>query len=190
MTSDIYTQKYDDAPEALRREIAEMLRQIWPDVLADSERIHPLELAAHSFFCRIEGKLAAYTAVVQKDIVHAGVPFRLAGLSCVATLPEYRKLGLGACLVRTATDWMVQKKQLDFGIFTCQPELTRFYGNSGGWQVNPNVTLIGNAQQDALNSKTLSVAVLQRIFSDHARKYKALLTLGLINLDFPDGEFL
>ena len=132
----------------------------------------------------------AYTSVLQKDIVHAGVLFRLAGLSCVATLPEYRKLGLGSCLVRSATDWMVQKKQLDFGIFTCQPEFIHFYHRCGGWLVNPNVTLIGNAKPGALNSKTLSVAVLQRIFSRHAQKHKVLLTHGLINLEFPDGEFL
>ena len=121
--------------------------------------------------------------MLQKDIVHAGVLFRLAGLSCVATLPEYRKLGFGSCLVRSATDWMVQKKLLD-------PEFIHFYHRCGGWQVNPNVTLIGNAKPGALNSKTLSVAVLQRIFSRHAQKHKVLLTHGLINLDFPDGEFL
>lgn len=190
MISVIYIQKYNDASETLRKEIAEMLQQIWPNAADDSELSHPLELTAHSFFCRVDGKLVAYTAVLQKDIVHAGVLFRLAGLSCVATLPEYRKLGFGSCLVRSATDWMAQKKQLDFGIFTCQPEFIHFYHRCGGWQVNPNVTLIGNAKPGALNSKTLSVAVLQRIFSRHAQKHKVLLTHGLINLDFPDGEFL
>lgn len=65
-----------------------------------------------------------------------------------------------------------------------------FYHRCGGWLVNPNVTLIGNAKPGALNSKTLSVAVLQRIFSRHAQKHKVLLTHGLINLEFPDGEFL
>ena len=141
MISAIYIQNYNDASETLRREIAEMLQQIWPNAADDSELSHPLELTAHSFFCRVDGKLVAYTAVLQKDIVHAGVLFRLAGLSCVATLPEYRKLGFGSCLVRSATDWMAQKKHLDFGIFTCQPEFIHFYHRCGGWQVNPNVTL-------------------------------------------------
>jgi len=50
--------------------------------------------------------------------------------------------------------------------------------------------LIGNARPDALNSQSLKLTVLQRLFSAHAITHELFLTHGIINLDFPDGEFL
>jgi len=131
MTSTVHSEVYNEMPEALREEIAAMLHQVWPETNFAHKPTHLPEFSARSFFCRIDGTLAAYAAVIQKEIHHDDVLFRFAGLSCVAVLPEYRFMGLGTQIVHTATQWMEQQSTLDFGIFTCQPELVFFLSKGG-----------------------------------------------------------
>ena len=68
--------------------------------------------------------------------------YQIGGLSCIATLPNYRRQGLSSKIVQTATKWI--EDNLDFGIFTCKRELEDFYACNGKWQVANNVVLIAN----------------------------------------------
>ncbi|MBE9916036.1 GNAT family N-acetyltransferase [Paenibacillus donghaensis] len=184
---------YNQAPDALRREIAAMLNRIWPDdSLMSSGTIpatHDESLNARSFFAYVDGRLVSYAGVVRKSIKHEGHFFNIAGLSCVATHPDYQAQGLGLQTVAAATQWMEQSGA-DWGIFTCKPHLAGFYDRAGAWPVVPNVTLIGSRDTGALSSESLQVVVLMRLFSAKAYAYESILRHTTIDLGLPVGHFL
>lgn len=194
MQSIIHSIDYNQAPETLKYEIATMIHRIWPDDSPmNTDRapiIHDEEFNVHAFYSYLDGKLVSYAGVVRKTIVKDGHTFNLAGLTCVATDPDYRGQGLGFQTVAAATKWMENQPEIDFGIFTCDRSLAGFYHEAGAWTVIPDLVLIGNEDEDALSSESLEVLVLMRLFTEKSRKHEAILRHTTINLDFPEGEFL
>ncbi|MFP5114064.1 GNAT family N-acetyltransferase [Bacillaceae bacterium C204] len=194
MTTTVQSIYYNQAPETLQREIAIMLHQVWPDACpmpgAKILEAHDKELNARSFYSYIDGKLVSYAGVVHKTIKHNGQTFNIGGLSSVATDPEYHGQGLGLRIVAAATQWIEKQRDIDFGIFTCNPSLTSFYTRAGAWPVVTDVVLIGSRDEDALSSESLDVVVLMRLFSEKAKAYESILRHTTINLDFPVGQFL
>lgn len=185
---------YNQASDALRSEIAVMLQRVWPDSdpLPEGKipETHLKEFNVHSFYSYIDEKLVSYAGVVRKTIHHKGQPFNIAGLSCVATDPDYHGQGLGLHTVTAATEWIEKQSDIDFGIFTCKPSLAPFYNRAGSWPVIPDVVLIGREDENALSSASLEVAVLMRLFSKKANSHKSILRHTTIILDFPVGQFL
>lgn len=186
----IKTDCYNTASPQVRREIAEFLHAIWPEgAPADLPPTHVPQLSAQSFRGYQTGRLVGYAAVVQKTVYWGDEAFHAAGLSCVATAPDCRRTGVGKQLVEAATEWMAGLDKLDLGVFTCHPDLTAFYAAAGGWQVQPQVTVIGSQEAGALSSQALGVAVLLRLFSPRAHARAPLLQSCPINLALPVGEF-
>lgn len=186
---------YELAPEGLRRDIAILMHQVWPEVSAlpdDAVIPNPHEEGwkVQSFYVYADGQLASYVGIVQKQVTHRGALFNIAGLSCVATDPAYRGRSLGHQTVAAATRWLERQPDVDFGIFTCHPSLAEFYDRAGGWRVVPDVLLIGSEQDGALTSDSLPVVVLQRLFSEKAKTLGSQLRHTTINLDVPVGQFL
>ncbi|MGH1161602.1 GNAT family N-acetyltransferase [Bacillus mycoides] len=185
---------YNQASDALRREIAVMLQQVWPDFDSTPKETisetHLKEFNVRSFYSYIDGKLVSYAGVVRKTIHHKGQIFNIAGLSCVATDPDYHGQSLGLQTVAAATEWIEKQSDIDFGIFTCKPSLAHFYNRAGSWPVLPDIVLIGREDEDALSSESLEVVVLMRLFSKKAKFHKSMLCHTTINLDFPVGQFL
>ncbi|AIW84792.1 acetyltransferase family protein [Bacillus mycoides] len=185
---------YNQVSDALRREIALMLQRVWPDFdPLPEEKIpetHLKEFNVRSFYSYIDGKLVSYAGVVRKTIHHKGQPFNIAGLSCVATDPDYHGQGLGLHTVTAATEWIEKQSDIDFGIFTCKPSLAPFYNRAGSWPVIPDVVLISRKDEDALSSASLEVVVLMLLFSKKAKSHKSMLRHTTINLDFPVDQFL
>lgn len=193
-TLEISTFLYQTAPPEIRLAIFHLLQKVWPDDLsATLEQIpaaHNPKLGAQSFCCWEEGKLVGYAAVLQTEIIKAGNPFFIGGLSCVCTDPDYQKRGIGKKVVQTATHWMRAQKNIDFGVFTCDPSLCAFYDEAGGWALYPDVCLIESHRPDALRSDKLGVAVMMQLFSQKAKASQSILSKGELCLDFPSGEFL
>lgn len=191
---DIRHIEYAKAPEGLRRDIAILMHGVWPEVSPlPTETIpnpHDEGWQADSFYVYIDGRLASYAGIVQKTIMHHGRRFQIAGLSCVAADPAHRGRGLGHQTVASATQWLERQPHVDFGIFTCHPSLAGFYASAGGWQMVPDVRLIGSEDAEALSSDTLPVVVMQRLFSDKARDSASELRHTTINLEVPVGQFL
>ena len=194
MTTTVQSIYYNHASDTLKREINALLNQVWPD---DSSmpgttipETHDKELNARSFYSYIDGKLVSYAGVVHKTIQHDEQTYNIAGLSCVATDPKYQGQGLGLRTVAAATKWIEKQRDIDFGIFTCQPTLASFYNHSGSWPVVQDVVLIGNMNEGALSSESLDVVVLMRLLSEKAKTYESTLRHSTINLEFPDGQFL
>ena len=185
----VRSEPWNTASPAFRREVAAMLCRIWPDC-GDGGDTHDFEFQAQSFYCRINEALAGYAAVLKKDIVHHGCSFRIAGLSCVAVVPEFRRMGAGRKLVSAAGRWLAGQPDVDLGIFTCRPELAPFYNRADGWEAAPDVVLVGNSEPGALSSSALNVTVLMRLFSAKAWAHEAQLRHGTVNLDFPSGRVL
>lgn len=194
MTITVQSIYYNHASDTLKREITALLDQVWPEdspILGEEIReTHDKVFNARSFYTYIDGKLISYAGVVHKTIQHDGQTYNIVGLSCVATDPKYQGRGVGARTVAAATQWIEKQKDIDFGIFTCQPPLASFYHRSGSWLVVPNVILIGNRKKDALSSESLDVVVLMRLFSEKAKALESTLKYSTINLEFPDGQFL
>ncbi|MEJ9222335.1 GNAT family N-acetyltransferase [Paenibacillus glucanolyticus] len=151
---------------------------------------HDESLNARSFLYYVDGRLVSYVGVVHKTIKHGGQLFYIAGLSCVATDPEYHGQGFGLRTVAAATRWIEEHGNTGIGIFTCKPSLAYFYERAGAWQVAPEVKLIASCDEGALSSDSLQVVVLIRLFSTKARNYDPMLRHTTIDLDLPVGEFL
>lgn len=193
MTDIVQSNYYNEASDTLRREIAVILHRVWPDVSPiPGETIptaHEAVLNARSFYSYVDGQLVSYAGVVRKTIKHRDQTFNIAGLSCVATDPDYQGRGLGLRTVAAATRW-IEQSDTDFGIFTCKPSLAYFYERAGAWPVVPDVALIGSRDEGALSSESLQVAVLMRLFSAKARTYESMLRHTTIDLGLPVGHFL
>ena len=193
-TSDeIHAIPYNRAHEPLRRDIALLQYRAAPTAgPPPSDPIPPEHdpvLEALSFYLMAENRVVSYAAVVHKQIAHGDDTFWIAGLSCVATDPDYQGRGLGTRTVGAATRY-IEHSTIDIGIFTCDPPLARFYARAGAWPVAPEVILIGSRHAEALNSVSLQKVVLMRLFSAKAQAAANQLRRTTINLDLPVGQFL
>lgn len=184
---------YNQAPEALRREIAVLQHRAEPGAspmaVGAATFEHHAALDALSFYSSADGAMVSYAAVVCKAIRHGGQTFNIAGLSSVATDPDYRRRGFGLRTVAAATRWIAQSNT-DLGLFTCDPPLAYFYARAGDWPVLPDVVLIGSRDEHALCSMSLNKVVLMRLFSAKARAFASMLRHTSIDLDLPVGQFL
>jgi GNAT superfamily N-acetyltransferase len=191
--NEIHAIPYNRANAALRRAIA--LLQYRASPTAGSPPSDPIEpehdpvLEALSFYLLDDSRLVSYAAVVHKQIKHGDATLWIAGLSCVATDPDYQGRGLGTRVVGAASRY-IEQSTIDMGIFTCDPPLTRFYACAGAWPVAPNIVLIGGQYDGALTSVALRKAVLMRLFSAKAQAMAAQLCRATIDLNLPAGQFL
>jgi GNAT superfamily N-acetyltransferase len=190
---EIHAIPYNRAGDTLRRAIAMLQHRVAPTVSPPpSDPIppeHDASLDALSFYLVADGHIVSYAAVVHKQIAHGGETFWIAGLSSVATDPDYQGRGLGSRVVGAATQYIAQSTT-DIGIFTCDPPLAAFYAQAGAWPVVPDVVLLGNHRDGALSSVGLQKAVLMRLFSSKAQAAAAVLHHTAIDLDLPVGQFL
>jgi predicted N-acetyltransferase YhbS len=190
---EIHAIAYNRAGDALRRQIALLQHRVAPTLSPPPADPIPPEhdplLDALSFYLTAEPSIISYAAVVYKQIEHDAATFWIAGLSCVATDPDYQGRGLGTRVVAAATR-SIEHSTIDIGIFTCDPPLAAFYARAGAWPIARDVILIGSAHDGALSSAALGKVVLMRLFSAKARAAADRLRRTTINLDLPLGQFL
>lgn len=79
---------------------------------------------------------------------------------------------------------------LDFGVFTCAPDLSEFYQQAGNWKSMSNVVLVANNDKDALSSSNLDVIVMMRVFSKKAMDNFREISNSTIYLGFSKGRFI
>ena len=157
----VYSLDYYQMSKEIKREIVHLLHVVWPS--DDCNDAHNEELTVQSFYIMKDNQVVSYGAVLRMETTIDNEKYQIGGLSCIATLPNYRRQGLSSKIVQTATKWI--EDNLDFGIFTCKRELEDFYACNGKWQVANNVVLIANRDNNALSSNKLAVIVLIRLFS-------------------------
>jgi GNAT superfamily N-acetyltransferase len=190
---EIHAIPYNRACATLRRDIARLQHRVAPTAGPPPGDPIPPEhdpmLEALSFYLMADSRVVSYAAVVHKQIKHGNETFWIAGLSCVATDPDYQGRGLGSRTVAAATRY-IEHSTTDIGIFTCDPPLAGFYIRAGAWPVVPDVILLGSRHEGALSSVSLQKVVLMRLFSAKAHAASARLRQTTINLDLPVGQFL
>ena len=182
---------YADLDVSVRREIAILQDRAYrpPDPLPDQlAPLHDPALQAQSFLLRSDGQLVSYAGVVTTTIHTNGMAFTASGLSCVATDPDFARRGFASEVV-AATSRYIGRSGVDLGVFTCAPELVRLYAEAGDWHVEPDVTLIGSRDPNALTSTALGVVVLMRLFSQRALANADSLRRATIDLGLPVGQF-
>jgi GNAT superfamily N-acetyltransferase len=191
-SNEIYAISYNHTNGPLRRAIAQLQHRAFSILPPPSDVVTPEHdpmLNALSFYLIADGHVVSYAAVVYKAILYGDVEFEIAGLSCVATDPEYQGRGLGTRAVAAATR-AIEHSAVDFGVFTCDPALVPFYIRAGAWQAAPDVELIGSQHAGALTSRGLQKDVLIRLFSEKAHDRAEQLFKATLNLDLPVGQFL
>lgn len=180
---------YHEASQGLRRAFGSLQERVAPTGMEPDLELHDPALGARSFYILAGEQVISYAAVVQKEISHGTGRFQLAGLSCVATDPDWQRQGLGSQVVSAATRY-IEASGADLGLFTCAPPLAAFYRQAGSWPVRPDLVLVGSLHPAALSSTLLGTVVLLRLFSAKARAASAEFSHTTINLDLPLGQFL
>lgn len=108
MTS-ILTFEQDAVPRALKAQVLAILEVAWPSGRSIEERLdRPLHDPRSAPVCMllVDGEVVlAYLAIPSKVIQHAGVTYRVAGLSSVATHPDHLRHGYGGMMVVAAREW-------------------------------------------------------------------------------------
>lgn len=179
---------YNDITEQDRQSLKQLFYLVWDD--KDTKDIHPAEMNVISF-CTMEGsEIISYAGVVSWPINVKDESFKMCGLSCVFTHPEYRKRGIGNFLVKKVTEWIIQCDRFDIGLFTCSQENTSFYEHIGLWDKCPHLVLKESNREGAYVSRQLQLNVFRLLISTKAKRYAELFENTTITLDFPEKKFI
>lgn len=179
---------YNDITEQDRQSLKQLFYLVWDD--KGTQDIHPAEMNVISF-CAMEGsEIIGYAGVVSWLINVKDESFKMCGLSCVCTHPEYRKRGIGSFLVKEATDWIVQCGRFDIGLFTCSQENTSFYEHIGLWDKCLHLVLKESDREEAYDSNQLRLNVFKLLISTKAKGYVELFENTTITLGFPEKKFI
>ena len=185
---DIKSFQYNNITEIDKQLLKSLLYLIWEDI--NIEDIHPQEMNVMSF-CAIEkNEFIGYLGVVSWNIIVKNKTFKMCGLSCVCTHPEYREQGIGSMLVRKATEWLIQEGRFDIGLFTCSQRNTPFYEHIGWWQKCSNLVLKESDREGAYVSDSLQLNVFKLLISAKAKLYANYFENSIVTLNFPKGKFI
>lgn len=168
--------------------MSDLLLSVWEDI--DTSEIHSEEMDAVSF-CAVENnRYIGYAGVVSWDISVQDETFKMCGLSCVCTHPQYRRKGVGSALVKAATEWVIRSGNSDIGLFTCSYEHTPFYESIGLWKQCPGLVLKESDREGAYRSDHLRVNVFKLLISQKAALHADYFEDTTILLNFPNGKFI
>lgn len=189
MTS-ILTFDQDALPIELKSQVLAILEVAWPTGRDIEERLHrPLHAPRNAPACMLlveGGSVLAYLAIPTKTIEHAGVTYRVAGLSSVATHPNRLRHGYGATLVTAARE-RISGSGADLGIFTCDPPLVPFYEGCG-WTQTPATVVVGGTRERPFRADELGKRTMMRFFSSLAQEHRADFADADVYLDLREGD--
>lgn len=185
---DIKEFRYNNASEVNVCLINDLFSDVWGDV--NAKEIHPKEMDAMSFCAMSGNKCIGYVGVISWDIKVQEEIFKMCGLSCVCTHPQFRKRGVATQLVKRATEWILQCNNFDIGLFTCSYQNTPFYENIGLWEIDPGVILKESSREGAYISNLLHLNVFKLLISQKSKSYADYFENTTILLNFPEGRFI
>lgn len=180
--------RYNEAPEINKKHIKSLIYKVWNT--GDNDEVHRKEYDAMSFCTYAGRQIAGYAGIIFLDIVIKDNIYKLGALSCVCTHPEYQRQGIGSKTIQTAAEWIINKSDLDAGIFTCYPHHASFYEKSGMWTRDNSLVLKGSPREDAISSYHLQLTVMKALFSEKAKSNVCDFTKNTIVLNLPDGQFI
>jgi aminoglycoside 2'-N-acetyltransferase I len=160
-------------PLDLRKQVVALQDLAWPpDEPSGPEPWHDDRLDPVSvLLLDDDDRVLSALDILSKDIEHAGSTYAASGISAMVTDPRVRGQGYGRTLCRAARD-MMQRAEVDLGIFTCDAHLQGFYERAG-WTHLPGSVLVGGTPDEPLPSDTLGKVVLASFFSARAKERQA-----------------
>lgn len=166
-----------EIPVHLKWQILSFLRMEWPDGFTGPNRLRDWisreEDHSISFILVEKNILISHTEVVWKYLEHAGVTYKVYGLSGVFTYPALHKQGNGTQIVALVTAY-IDKSDADLGIVFTRPHLQRFYARNGWLPMEKTVIQIGPKQNPVVSDKL----VLTRFLSEKGKKGRTSFETG------------
>jgi len=145
-----------DVPERFQCQILSFVRIEWPELFSGDQRLRDWtsrpELHPVTFLLEEEGVLISRLEVVWDVLQHAGETYITYGLSGVFTYPAFRKQGYGLQLVRSAKDYIEQRRDADIVLF--HSTLKGFYEQAGFERMERLVTHVGDPQNPGRSDET------------------------------------
>lgn len=121
---------------------------------ADSDRpIHLVLAERHGLFSN--------TAIIRRQVEHAGQRWNLFGVGGVFTYPAFRGRGYGAQIVGKATELILNDPEADFGMLFTMPSLEKFYGQHG-WEAMPQLRVMHGQPPEEHDEFTMMLFVSER----------------------------
>ncbi len=186
----LFTYAQADFPADLKRQINAWMRVEWPEAFRGkdpSDDLPPDPNTHHTLLILADlPAVMSYTAVVSKNIDHAGEIYKAYGLSGVLTNPDFRRQGYGRKIVDAAAE-LIASSDADLSLFTCDPHLRGFYEGSG-WKVLENSPLIGGTRAKPFPSDSLNKLTMVRFLSARAQNNRAAFEGTPIYLDLREGD--
>ena len=178
-----------DCPAHIRDQIVRLMRDEWPHSSRNDEVEWPsesLELNPISIVLTTDGVVICHAAVLRKTIAHVGKQYLAFGLSAMVTAQPYRRRGFGRLVLERATRYMAEEGA-DFGIFTCDEQLGRFY-NWNGWEISKTSPLIGGTKAKPFPSEQLGKITLLQLFSCRAKADREAILSTPVYIELGEGK--
>jgi GNAT superfamily N-acetyltransferase len=139
----IYSSK--DLPPELKWQVLSFLRIYFPDGFMGENRLRNwISQDEHTIHIVLveQDILISHTEVKWKQLDHAGMSYKVYGLSGVLTYPAFRGQGYGRRIVEAGTAY-IRSTDADIGMFHCTPGLKGFYAKAGWIPMEHTITLVG-----------------------------------------------
>lgn len=129
---EIKTSRYHALNETERILIDRFVHLCWGE--QEEGSVHRNDFPVQSFGLFVHGTMTAYAGVILIDTMIDEQRLLVGALSCFCVHPSYRHHGCGLLLFDHLTRRMVERSQIDLGLFTCAEHMRPFYLLQGSWQ--------------------------------------------------------
>jgi GNAT superfamily N-acetyltransferase len=105
--------------------------------------------------------LVSIVGVLVRDVRVGDQTVRLGGIGGVATLPEWRRMGLAGALLDESAGFMRDTLQVDFGFLICSEAKKPFYGRHGWIEMKAPVVFDQPGGKMSLNDTAMILPALK-----------------------------
>lgn len=121
---EIKTSRYHALNETERTSIDQFVHLCWGE--QEEGSVHRNDFPVQSFGLFVHGTMTAYAGVILIDTMIDEQRLLVGALSCFCVHPSYRHHGCGLSLFDHLTRRMVERSQIDLGLFTCAEHMRPF----------------------------------------------------------------
>lgn len=134
----------EELPAALRIQILDFLRILWPDGFTGPNRFRDWitrpELQWRHLVFAAGDQLVSHVELIRTELDHEGSPYRIISPTTVLTYPAFRGEGWMGRLLDAAAQ-RIDGEDCDAGLLFCRAELVDFYARFG-WEPVPEATVV------------------------------------------------
>jgi len=152
--TNLQTYLHAQLPEVYKWQVLSFMKVEWPFIFSGTDQFsqdtYPPELDPVHFVVAKDEALISHAEIIQMELKHQGIEYRIYGLGNVFTFPPYRGHGFGQAVVSAGTNYIAESG-VDAAILFCDPKLSVFY-EKAGWEGLPNAsTRVGTPNESEEN---------------------------------------